>query len=1153
MAHCTSVGLQRTWDWEGSHFVKRRSCSSGRSSSYSLETLEGRRLLAAVVASTPYNGQVAVGVSSNLLVTFGSAMNSSTLTSSRITLKNAAGATLASALSYNSSSRVLTINPNANLSTTAGYYTLRITGGSNGVKGTDGTGLENDYLMSFTSGSAGALTQQTAWSGLSKPTNIEFAADGRVYIAEQSGVIKLFDNLSDTTPTTVADFRTNVHNFWDRGLLGMALHPQFSSGQPYIYVLYTYDGAINGPSPTWGTVDGLNDGGGSSPTGTGAAVSGRLSRFMVKAAGVMTGSEQVLINDWNNQFPSHSIGDLKFGPDGMLYASAGDGASFNNVDYGQYGNPFNDPTNEGGALRSQDILSDGDAAGLDGTIIRIDPVTGAAAPGNPFAGSSDANKRRVIANGLRNPFRITFKPGTKELFIAETGWNTYEEINRIPDATDATAENFGWPAYEGPNRQTGYDAANLPLLENFYNNPSAHSSPWFSYAHSAQVVPGSGEPTGGSTPTGVAFYQAGNYPVAYNGALFFADYARNRIYIMYAGPDGQMNQASRQVVATGGAVELTAGPNGDIYAVNLTAGTVTRFVAAAGSNLAPTARIVADRTNGGAPLTVAFNGTTSTDPENGTLAYAWDLDGDGAFDDSTAASPTYTYATTGTFTVRLRVTDAGGLTNIATQTITTSNRAPVPTITSPLTSLRWRVGETISFAGSATDPDEGTLAASKLTWELVLMHANEIDPTNVHEHRITGFNGVANGSFIAPDHEYPSWLELRLTATDSSGLSASTSMRVDPRTVVLTFQTNPIGLQLTHNSDTFTGTKQKTVIAGSANTINASITQVLNGVSYAFSGWSNGGQPFQSLTAPDSNTTYIATYSAIGGPTLPAAPTGFRAVVLPGAQVKLDWTDASNNETSFVIQRRYTNWVWEDLPFSAGANATTITDTTAYSGVSYEYRVAARNAVGQSAWSDGFIVDTGVIGAQPPAAPSSLTATAISGTRVDLAWQDNSGNETGFRIERRVAGGTFALLATAAANARTYSDTTAAIGTAYEYRVIATDGTLNSVASNTALVTTPGGTGAVPTAASNLVLSLLSNGSVSLSWRDNSTNETSFLIQRRYTNWIWGDVATVGANATSFVDSTAVRNATHEYRVIALNAAGKSEDSNYVTIFIPSA
>ena len=88
------------------------------------------------------------------------------------------------------------------------------------------------------------------FSGLSKPTAVAFASDGRVFVAEKSGLIKVFASLTATTPTIFADLRTNVYNYWDRGLLGLALHPNFPA-TPYVYVLYTYDAPIGGTAPTW--------------------------------------------------------------------------------------------------------------------------------------------------------------------------------------------------------------------------------------------------------------------------------------------------------------------------------------------------------------------------------------------------------------------------------------------------------------------------------------------------------------------------------------------------------------------------------------------------------------------------------------------------------------------------------------------------------------------------------------------------------------------------------------------------------------------------------------------------------------------------------------------------------------------------------------
>ena len=129
---------------------------------------------------------------------------------------------------------------------------------------------------------------------------------------EQGGVIKQFDSLNDTTATVWADLSAKVHQFWDRGALGMALDPQFTTGRPFIYLLYAYDAPIGGTPPTWGDACPTPPG----PTGDGCVMSGRLSKVS------QGGTEQVLINDWCQQYPSHSVGTVAFGPDGALYAGA---------------------------------------------------------------------------------------------------------------------------------------------------------------------------------------------------------------------------------------------------------------------------------------------------------------------------------------------------------------------------------------------------------------------------------------------------------------------------------------------------------------------------------------------------------------------------------------------------------------------------------------------------------------------------------------------------------------------------------------------------------------------------------------------------------------------------------------------------------------
>ena len=156
------------------------------------------------------------------------------------------------------------------------------------------------------------FTDSVAIGGLTNPTAAVFAPDGRVFIAEKSGLIKVYDSLADGTATIFADLRTQVYDFWDRGLLGLAVDPQFPA-RPYVYVLYTYDAVPGGTAPRW------NDACPTPPgaTADGCLATGRLSKLTMGPAGTSI-NEQVLITDWCQQYPSHSIGSLKFGPDGAL-------------------------------------------------------------------------------------------------------------------------------------------------------------------------------------------------------------------------------------------------------------------------------------------------------------------------------------------------------------------------------------------------------------------------------------------------------------------------------------------------------------------------------------------------------------------------------------------------------------------------------------------------------------------------------------------------------------------------------------------------------------------------------------------------------------------------------------------------------------------
>lgn len=536
-------------------------------------------------------------------------------------------------------------------------------------------------------------------SGRSAPTGVYFAHDGRVFVTEKGGTIYVYQNLLDPAPQLLVDLSSQVHDFWDRGLLGFALDPRFPE-QPYVYVQYAYNGGLFPASdptpwaPRWPSTD-CPSPPGATTSGGGCVISGRISRLTV--TGNTAADEQVLIEDWYQQYPSHSVGTILFGPDGYLYAGGGDGASFNWGDYGQTGNaawpdqrsPLNaaDPnsqaTNQGGSLRSQGLEMESQYVGqqvwLNGTIIRINPADGSHAPGNPLATTGlSENAKRIIAYGLRNPFRFTVRPNTGEIWVGDVGDTAWEEINRIPAVPadgSATLLNFGWPCYEGRGHHGNFVG---PICTGLYANGDTggrtpQTPPWYAYQH-----------VGSSDTTGLAFYEGSSYPAQYHHSLFAADNSRQILFnipfvdangdgVPDAPPDSSAGAFFGGSLAT--AVQLISGPGGDLFFPNVNTGKVSRLWYCGGgcTNQAPSAAIALDVASSadGAPRAIGFTAANSVDPNDGdTLGYDWDIDGDGNFGDASGATVSRMYGVPGSYRVAVRVSDGAGASDVQSVLVT---------------------------------------------------------------------------------------------------------------------------------------------------------------------------------------------------------------------------------------------------------------------------------------------------------------------------------------------------------------------------------------------------------------------------------------------------------------------------------------------------
>ena len=722
------------------------------------------------------------------------------------------------------------------------------------------------------------FTDSIVISGLTDPTVLQFASDGSIVIAEKTGRIWSYTSLTDTHPTLVADLRSEVDNYWDRGLLGMALAPNYPTDN-HIYVLYARDAPLGQQAPVWNDNCPTPPG----PTTDGCVVSGRLSRLTI-SDGVSV-DEQDLLDGWCQQFPSHSIGTVTFGSDGYLYVSGGEGGNFNAVDYGQFGskldgdaaNPCGDPPGgagtalkppqaEGGALRAQSARRTDGPTLLSGAVLRLDPATGAAAPGNPFSDSSDANRQRILAYGLRNPFRMTVRPGTNELWVADVGWKTSEEINRIPDTTAGTSRNFGWPCYEGKIIQKAYQSAGLNLCASLYQASGSVSAPYYNYQHANKVLSTDPCPKGGSSITGLAFYPGGSYPAQYQNALFFEDHTRNCMWAML--PDANGNPNPKTITSIGhvaNPVYVTAGPasmGNDIFYADLEGGAIHRLTYAAGSNHPPVAVAKVTPTNGPAPLVVQYDATGSKDPDGDALSYQWDF-GDGT--SSNDGTGSHTYTDPGSYQATLTVGDGRGGTDGTSVPIVVGARITQMTVhvTSPTGTARtkYRVGDKLAFSAAAVDTSGASVPAGNFSWHLSIHHC--FTSTNCHTHDGGTMAGVQSGTYAAPDHEFPCYLTVELTVSvPGTGQTISRSIRVDPQTVQLHFAANPTGVKLKLSADEATAAApfSKTFVVGHLLSASAPTQQTIAGHRYVWQSWSDKKPASHTIVVPASAATFTATY-----------------------------------------------------------------------------------------------------------------------------------------------------------------------------------------------------------------------------------------------------------------------------------------------------
>jgi glucose/arabinose dehydrogenase len=242
------------------------------------------------------------------------------------------------------------------------------------------------------------FVQSRVAGGLTAPTTMALAPDGRIFVAEQAGRLRIIQD-GRLLGTPFLNISHKVASEGERGLLGVAFDPNFSTNK-YVYVYYTQEA-----------------------TGT-TLLHNRVARFTANGDTAVLSSEKLILrlNDFSSA-RNHNGGAIHFGTGGGLYVAVGENANPN------YAQSLNN---------------------LLGKLLRINR-DGTIPKSNPFYDSASGKNRAIWALGLRNPFSFAVQPGTGRIFINDVGQSTWEEINR-----GVQGANYGWPAYEGSETDPRY-------------------------------------------------------------------------------------------------------------------------------------------------------------------------------------------------------------------------------------------------------------------------------------------------------------------------------------------------------------------------------------------------------------------------------------------------------------------------------------------------------------------------------------------------------------------------------------------------------------------------------------------------------------------------------------------------------------------------
>jgi glucose/arabinose dehydrogenase len=644
-----------------------------------------------------------------------------------------------------------------------------------------------DYQQVQLAAGSAKLGEAMSFTVLPDRTVVHTARDGSVRVTNAAG-----------NATTLAA-KLNVYTHDEEGLQGIVADPNFASNR-YLYLYY---------SPRLSTPDG------DAPTeGTEAQFAPfkgelHLSRFVLKTDNTLDlTSEKVVLRVPNDRGQCcHTGGDLDFDAAGNLYLTTGDDSNpFVSDGYA----PIDERTNRNPQFDAQ--RSSGNTNDLRGKVLRIKPQadgTYTVPSGNLFAPGTARTRPEIYAMGFRNPFRMNVDKATGVVYLgdygpdagvtnANRGPSGQVEFNRI-----TSAGNYGWPYCTGSNTSTEsynrftfpsgpsgakYDCATGPTNTSPRNTGLAKlpapRGAWIKYAGDEGSPPEFG--SGSESPMGGPVYRfdpnldsATKFPQSLDGKYFAGEYGRRWIKAIGVDADGSRGAIEAFPWSGTQVMDLNFGPEGALYVLDYGTGAndqaLYRIDYKGNTPRPPTAKVAADKVSGAIPLTVAFSSAGSADPEGGALTYRWDF-GDGGT--STAANPSHTYTTAGSYSPKLTVTDPTGLTGSASVLVTAGNTAPTVTLRLPGNGALFSFGDTVPFQVTATDPEDGPVDCSRVKVTYLLGHDS-------HRHQITQKTGCSGTIPVPVDGEHDAAANIYgvfdAEYTDNAGLTSHGVSVLQPR------------------------------------------------------------------------------------------------------------------------------------------------------------------------------------------------------------------------------------------------------------------------------------------------------------------------------------------------------------------------------------